>query len=178
MTFAGSAASPEAFPGDGDLLTLSSTIRLVHPEGESEEAAAIVPDVSGDGIDDLLIATGGARTRLFVIRGEPGLSGEIILDDAIAEHLGAVYRPGFIDGNMDQGQEISLEQVAGAAGDFNGDGFQDVFFGGRGRFQEGAVAILYGYRTTSPWVKEREFLVYGLGSLFIMGLAIRELFLV
>lgn len=41
-----------------------------------------------------------------------------------------------------------------------------------------AVALLYGYRTTSPWVKEREFLVYGLGSLFIMGLAIRELFLV
>ena len=41
-----------------------------------------------------------------------------------------------------------------------------------------AVAILYGYRSTSPWVKEREFLVYGLGSLFIMGLAIRELFLV
>ena len=41
-----------------------------------------------------------------------------------------------------------------------------------------AVALLYGYRTTSPWVKEREYLVYGLGSLFIMGLAIRELFLV
>jgi len=41
-----------------------------------------------------------------------------------------------------------------------------------------AVALLYGYRSTSPWVKEREFLVYGLGSLFIMGLAIRELFLV
>ena len=41
-----------------------------------------------------------------------------------------------------------------------------------------AVAILYGYRSTSEWVKEREFLVYGLGSLFIMGLGIRELFLV
>ena len=41
-----------------------------------------------------------------------------------------------------------------------------------------AVAILYGYRSTSPWVQAREFLVYGLGSLFIMGLAIRELFLV
>jgi hypothetical protein len=41
-----------------------------------------------------------------------------------------------------------------------------------------AVALLYGYRSTSPWVKEREHLVYGLGSLFIMGLAIRELFLV
>jgi len=41
-----------------------------------------------------------------------------------------------------------------------------------------AVAILYGYRSTSPWVQERQHLVYGLGSLFIMGLAIRELFLV
>jgi len=41
-----------------------------------------------------------------------------------------------------------------------------------------AVAILYGYRSTSEWVKDREHLVYGLGSLFIMGLGIRELFLV
>lgn len=40
-----------------------------------------------------------------------------------------------------------------------------------------AVAILYGYRSTSPWVKEREYLVYSLGSFFIMGLGIRELFL-
>ena len=40
-----------------------------------------------------------------------------------------------------------------------------------------AIAILYGYRSTSPWVREREHLVYGLGSLFIMGLGIRELFL-
>ena len=41
-----------------------------------------------------------------------------------------------------------------------------------------AIAILYGYRSTSDWVREREHLVYGLGSLFIMGLGIRELFLV
>ena len=41
-----------------------------------------------------------------------------------------------------------------------------------------AIAILYGYRSTSEWVREREHLVYGLGSLFIMGLGIRELFLV
>jgi hypothetical protein len=40
-----------------------------------------------------------------------------------------------------------------------------------------AVAILYGYRSTSEWVREREYLIYGLGSLFIMGLGIRELFL-
>lgn len=41
-----------------------------------------------------------------------------------------------------------------------------------------AVALLYGYRSTSEWVQERQYLVYGLGSLFIMGLGIRELFLV
>ena len=40
-----------------------------------------------------------------------------------------------------------------------------------------AVAILYGYRSTSAWVRAREYLIYGLGSLFIMGLGIRELFL-
>lgn len=41
-----------------------------------------------------------------------------------------------------------------------------------------AVALLYGYRSTSEWVQDRQYLVYGLGSLFIMGLGIRELFLV
>lgn len=39
-----------------------------------------------------------------------------------------------------------------------------------------AVAILYSYRT-SPFVKGKECLLYGLGSLFIMGLGIRALFL-
>jgi len=41
-----------------------------------------------------------------------------------------------------------------------------------------AIALLYGYRSTSEWVQDRQYLVYGLGSLFIMGLGIRELFLV
>lgn len=39
-----------------------------------------------------------------------------------------------------------------------------------------AVGILYSYRT-SPFVKGKEMLLYGLGSLFIMGLGIRALFL-
>ena len=37
-----------------------------------------------------------------------------------------------------------------------------------------AIAILYGYRSTSDWVRDRQYLVYGLGSLFIMGLGIRS----
>jgi hypothetical protein len=39
-----------------------------------------------------------------------------------------------------------------------------------------AVGILYSYRT-SPFVKGKEYLLYGFGCLFIMGLGIRELYL-
>ena len=38
-----------------------------------------------------------------------------------------------------------------------------------------AVGILYSYRSTSPWVRQHQFVVYGLGSLFLMGLGIRAL---
>ena len=37
-----------------------------------------------------------------------------------------------------------------------------------------AVGILYSYRTSS-WMKGKEYLLYGLGCLFIMGLGLREL---
>ena len=39
-----------------------------------------------------------------------------------------------------------------------------------------AVGILYSYRG-SPFVKEKVYLLYGLGGLFIMGLGIRAMFL-
>ena len=39
-----------------------------------------------------------------------------------------------------------------------------------------AVAILYSYRG-SPFIKDKQYLLYGLGSLFIMGLGIRALYL-
>ena len=39
-----------------------------------------------------------------------------------------------------------------------------------------AVMIMYGYRT-SPFLKGKELMLYGLGSLFVMGLGIRNLFL-
>lgn len=40
-----------------------------------------------------------------------------------------------------------------------------------------AVAILYSYRT-SPFMKGKELLLYGFGGLFIMGLGLRNLYLV
>jgi hypothetical protein len=39
-----------------------------------------------------------------------------------------------------------------------------------------AVGILYSYRG-SPFVKDKVYLLYGLGSLFIMGLGIRAMYL-
>jgi hypothetical protein len=39
-----------------------------------------------------------------------------------------------------------------------------------------AVGILYSYRT-SPFIRDRQYLLYGIGSLFIMGLGIRNLYL-
>ena len=36
-----------------------------------------------------------------------------------------------------------------------------------------AVGILYSYRT-SPFMRGKEYLLYGLGCLFIMGLGLRE----
>ena len=37
------------------------------------------------------------------------------------------------------------------------------------------VGIVYSYRTTSPWVRERIYLVYGATGLFLMGLGIRAM---
>lgn len=39
-----------------------------------------------------------------------------------------------------------------------------------------AIAILYSYRG-SPFIKGNEYLLYGFGSLFIMGLGLRNMFL-
>lgn len=38
-----------------------------------------------------------------------------------------------------------------------------------------AVGIMYSYKTTSPWVRERIYLVYGGTGLFLMGLGIRAM---
>jgi hypothetical protein len=39
-----------------------------------------------------------------------------------------------------------------------------------------AVMIMYGYRT-SPFLRDKQLLLYGLGSLFVMGLGLRNMIL-
>ena len=38
-----------------------------------------------------------------------------------------------------------------------------------------AVGIIYSYKTTSPWVRERIYLIYGGTGFFLMGLSIRAM---
>jgi hypothetical protein len=38
-----------------------------------------------------------------------------------------------------------------------------------------AVGIIYSYKTTSPWVRDRIYLVYGGTGFFLMGLGIRAM---
>ncbi len=38
-----------------------------------------------------------------------------------------------------------------------------------------AIGIIYSYKTTSPWVRDRIYLVYGLTGLFLMGCGIRAM---
>ncbi len=85
-------------------------------------AVAVVGDVNGDGLDDVaLTATGGlgGRGSLFLVFGRAGLAGPIALDapSGIARLDGPEAPSGF-------GRRVS------AAGDVNGDGYDDILVGG------------------------------------------------
>ncbi len=99
-------------------------------------AGAIVPDVTGDGIGDVLLSywvNASGRTSLHILKGQKEWPAEgVRLEDAAGLGLGAHL---IVD--------LNLFGSAGFAGDFNRDGRRDVFFGGDGSVGEGAMAILY-----------------------------------
>jgi hypothetical protein len=85
-------------------------------------------DVNGDGIDDILVGTRGANTNgansgaAYVIYGRPG--GAIVeLSDVGQGGIGFVVNGSSAGDNA--GAAVS------AAGDVNGDGFEDIFIGAR-----------------------------------------------
>jgi hypothetical protein len=133
-------AGREFFPTGVPLEAMDGTARIFSSSGSLEPgAAAIVSDASGDGHPDLLLSDDrrGGRSILYVVKGAPDWSGEAIDLDFVAEQgRGARLE---ID--------VSLARIAGALGDFNGDGTNDIFFAGRGVLQEGAVVIAYGGST-------------------------------
>lgn len=153
-----------SFPVESELSALDGTLRFVSRAGNIRSGAgAIVPDVSGNGTSDLLLCgIRGDRTLLFLIEGDPRLaeSEVIFLEDIASESLGSILEA-----------DVDLADLAGYAGDFNGDGRGDFYFGGSGVLQSGAVAILYGnpilFRGTESVLRGSFF--QDLGGLLVAG---------
>jgi hypothetical protein len=123
------------FPAGGPLIGLEGTLRVFSDEeGFVADGMGAGPDLDQDGFDDLLLAgRRGNRSLLFVVRGGPKLPAELSLDGLAEEGRGARLE-----------SDLLLTRIAGRAGDFNGDGWEDVFFAGNGVIQAGAVAVIYG----------------------------------
>ena len=146
-------------PGTGGVLDLSALdgtngfiLNGINPFGQSGWSVSSAGDVNGDGYDDLVIgapfayANGLTSGQTYVIYGganAPGINGELDLSDLDGTN-------GFILNGIDAGDESGFS--VSAAGDVNGDGYDDLVIGAReatpgGDFQAGETYVLYGGAT-------------------------------
>ncbi|MEQ9642064.1 MAG: hypothetical protein RIM84_18720 [Alphaproteobacteria bacterium] len=101
-------------------------------------------DFNGDGIDDVVITAYGYTSpgnnagAVYVVFGQPGLSGPIVLDD-LNDQEGVKY----IGAGNDK------IRSAQGVNDVNGDGFSDLMIGkpgaSNGAFLTGAANLLFGF---------------------------------
>jgi hypothetical protein len=105
-------------------------------------------DFNGDGFDDMLLATWGAdgpdNTRpyagdVYVVFGSPTLAGTV--DTALSEQDVTIFGADESDGTY----------LSVAAGDLNGDGFDEILIGapsgdgpGNARYEAGEAYVVYG----------------------------------
>jgi len=136
---AGDAVEVRIWPqfGEADLKDLPGIVRFYDGlQPFYGGAAAIVPDVTGDGLKDLLLSywiNGVGPTSLYILKGRSEWPAEgVRLEEAASAGLGAHL---IVD--------IDLTGTAGIAGDLNLDGRPDVFFAGDGAAIEGAMMIFY-----------------------------------
>ncbi|MEO5893430.1 MAG: VCBS repeat-containing protein [Ferruginibacter sp.] len=112
-------------------------VRLSEPaleaDAASQDACAVFFDANGDGKPDLFVASGGYD---FFEPGDPALQSRLYLNDGTGK---------FIRAN-NAVPAIFTSSGTVAAGDINGDGFPDLFLGGRvipGRYPQAPTSFIF-----------------------------------
>ncbi len=101
-------------------------------------------DVDGDGFSDLLVGD-PSNNRAFLIFGQPGAMGrDLVLDGPDAPRWIVIRAPA--------GEEIGVSLAA--AGDVNGDGYDDLLIGASGVQHRAYLLLGQSRQTSPPWDEE------------------------
>jgi hypothetical protein len=105
-------------------------------------------DFNGDGFDDLLIGAESADTndgRVYVVFGKASGFGTSVELSSLGDGSGLIIEIAGAPGN-----DARLGRSVGRAGDFNGDGFDDLIVGAPNSYGVGDAFIYYGSANPTP----------------------------
>ncbi|MCF3933167.1 cadherin domain-containing protein [Acuticoccus sp. M5D2P5] len=144
--------SDAPFPADFDLRTLDGTNGF--SAFGATDTGALLGDVNGDGIDDMIVGTPGNRLleipetgRAFVIYGSTdGFPARFNVEDV--DGTNGFMIDGFAAPDTPLNESSPPELNVASAGDFNGDGLDDIIIGApstaiNGR-NSGAAYVIFG----------------------------------
>lgn len=126
-------------------------------------------DFNGDGFDDLLIGAEAADTnngRLYVVFGKASGFGTSIELSSLDDGSGLI-----IERSGTPGDDARLGRSVGRAGDFNGDGFDDLVVGAPTSYGFGDAFIYYGSENPTASGLERTTLL-GIASATQTGISV------
>jgi hypothetical protein len=112
-------------------------------DGETASSLALLGDVNGDGLSDIVVGapSEGTGGEAYVVFGKSNGT-DVSLDDVVGG------TGGFVINGATAGDQLGWS--VGAAGDFNGDGLADIIVGApQGDPDEGYAVIVYGKASTT-----------------------------